>query len=125
MRMVLQVRDLWEVVNGEEVKPKAEKAALAWEKKARKALATIALALSAPEKEHIIECTTPKAAWDVLEGLLKALMSKVRNTEGDCHYCGQKGHWKRDCPVRKYREEKGHDKDQHEGGGRKSARYSM
>ena len=69
MRMVLQARDLWEVVSGEEVKPEAEKAAQAWEKKARKALATIALALSAAEKEHIIECTTPKAAWDILEKL--------------------------------------------------------
>ena len=69
MRMVLQARDLWEVVSGEEVKPGEEKAAQAWEKKARKALATIALALSAAEKEHIIECTTPKAAWDILEKL--------------------------------------------------------
>src|SRR5579859_4875494 len=69
MRMVLQARDLWEVVSGEEVKPEAEKAAQAWEKKARKALATIALTLSAAEKEHIIESTTPKAAWDILEKL--------------------------------------------------------
>ena len=69
MKMVLQARDLWEVVSGEEVKPEAEKATQAWEKKARKALATIALVLSAAEKEHIIECTTPKAAWDVLEKL--------------------------------------------------------
>src|SRR5271154_1321696 len=69
MRMVLQARDLWEVVSGEEVKPEAEAAAQAWEKKARKALAAIALALSAAEKEHIIECTTPKAAWDILEKL--------------------------------------------------------
>jgi hypothetical protein len=46
---------LWElVVSGEEVKPVEEKAAQAWEK-ARKALATIALALSAAQKEHIIE----------------------------------------------------------------------
>jgi len=69
MRMVLQAKDLWEVVSGEEVKPEAEKAAQAWEKKARKALATIALALSAAEKEHIIDCTSPTAAWDVLEKL--------------------------------------------------------
>ena len=67
MKMVLQARDLWKVVSGEEVKPDAEKLGQAWEKKARKTLATIALALSAAEKEHIIECTTPKAAWDVLE----------------------------------------------------------
>jgi gag-polypeptide of LTR copia-type len=45
------------------------KKAAAWEKKARKALATIALALSAAEKENIIECTIPKAAWEVLEKL--------------------------------------------------------
>ena len=63
MRMVLQAKDLWEV------KPEAEKAGQTWEKKARKALATIALALSVVEKERIIECTTPKAAWDVLEKL--------------------------------------------------------
>src|SRR5271154_622178 len=69
MRMVLQARDLWEVVSGEEVKPEAETAAQVWEKKARKALATIALAVSAAEKEHIIECITPKAAWDILEKL--------------------------------------------------------
>src|SRR5271170_5560730 len=69
MRMVLQARDLWEVVSGEEVKPEAETAAQVWEKKARKALATIALAVSAAEKEHIIECITPKVAWDILEKL--------------------------------------------------------
>src|SRR5438045_877388 len=69
MRMVLQAKDLWEVVSGEEVKPEAEKAGQTWEKKARKALATIALALSAAEKEHVIECTTPKVAWDILEKL--------------------------------------------------------
>jgi hypothetical protein len=69
MRMVLQAKDLWEVVSGEEAKPVEEKAAQAWEKKARKALAAIALALSAAEKEHIIECTAPKAAWDILEKL--------------------------------------------------------
>lgn len=67
--MVLQAKDLWEVVSGEEAKPVDENAAQVWEKKARKALATIALALSAAEKEHIIECKAPKAAWDVLEKL--------------------------------------------------------
>jgi len=222
MRMVLQARDLWEVVSGEEVKPEAEAAAQAWEKKARKALATIALALSAAEKEHIIECTTPKAAWDILvklyegkgrnrksmllqelfrlslgttegmdaylrgvrekmselstvglkleedvklaiilnglperyrylvvslekeekidfdeltarlleeekkvdpvEGRGVKMALKFRKMEGDCHYCGQQGHWKRDCPVRKYREEKGQE-DRKED--RKFAKYSM
>ena len=32
-------------------------------------MAAIALALSAAEKEYIIDCTTPKAAWDILEKL--------------------------------------------------------
>ena len=36
MRMVLQARDLWEVVSGEEVNPEAEKAGQAWEKKGHK-----------------------------------------------------------------------------------------
>ena len=69
MQMVLQAKDFWEVVSGEEAKPDTEKAGQAWEKKARKALATIVLALSAAEKEHVIDCTTPKAAWDILEKL--------------------------------------------------------
>jgi hypothetical protein len=208
MRMVLQAKDLWEVVSGEEEKPEAVKAAENWEKKARKALALIALALSASEKEHVIDCTTPKAAWDVLEKLYEgkgrnrkfmllqelfrmsmegekmdsylravkekmselstiglkleddiklaiilnglperyrylvvtfekeekidfdelaarlleeekkvdpeaksgttALLARNRKAdERDCHYCGQEGHWKRDCPVRKFRLKKG------------------
>jgi hypothetical protein len=69
MRMVLQAKDLWEVVSGGEVKPEAEKGGQAWEKKARTALATIAPALSVVEKEHIIDSTTPTAAWDILEKL--------------------------------------------------------
>src|SRR5436305_8771008 len=69
MTMVLQAKDLWEVVSGEEEKPKTEPEVQAWDRKARKALATIALALAAAEKEHVIECTTPKAAWDILEKL--------------------------------------------------------
>ena len=32
-----------------------------------------------------------------------------KDPEDKCHYCGQKGHWKKDCRVRKYREERGHE----------------
>jgi hypothetical protein len=69
MKMVLQAKDLWEVVSGEEEKPADDKKVAAWERKARNALATIALALSAVEKENIIDSTTPKEAWDVLKKL--------------------------------------------------------
>ena len=69
MRMVLQAKDLWEIVDGEEEKPEAEKQGAAWEKRARKALALISLSVTAAEQEHIIDCTTPKEAWDILEKL--------------------------------------------------------
>ena len=69
MRMVLLARDLWEVVSGEEVKPETEREGQAWDKKARKALAMIALAMTGEEKENIIEYTSPKEAWESLEKL--------------------------------------------------------
>ena len=76
IKMILQTRDLWKMINDEEVKPDAEKLGQAWEKKTRKALAIIALALSAAEKEHIIDYTIPKTAWDILEKLYE---EKERN----------------------------------------------
>jgi len=54
-----------------------------------------------------------------------ALLSKTRKVKGDCHYCGQQGHWKSDCPVRKYREDQGRERGEHESGNRKRAMYSM
>jgi len=47
-----------------------------------------------------------------------ALLSNTQKVGGDCHYCGQQGHWKRECPVRKYRE-----KEEHED--RKRPKYMM
>jgi len=100
MRMVLQAKELWEVVSGEEEKPESGKAAENWEKKSRKALALIALALSALEEEKKVD---PGGNTGIT-----ALLAKNRKAdERDCHYCGQEGHWKRDCPVRKYRAKKG------------------
>jgi hypothetical protein len=69
MKMVLQAKDLWEIVSGEEEKPSQSTDAVDWERRARKALATIVLSLAAEEKEHIIDCSTPKEAWNVLEKL--------------------------------------------------------
>ena len=69
MRMVLQAKDLWGIVSGEEVKPADVSESAAWEKRARTAMALISLSLTAVEQEHIIDCETPKAAWDILEKL--------------------------------------------------------
>jgi len=65
MKMLLEAKDLWDIVSGEEVKPE-EGSSLAWDKKAHRAMATIVLAISPLEQEHIIDCATPKEAWDVL-----------------------------------------------------------
>ena len=62
MRMVLQAKGLWEVVSGEEEKPVNVSESATWEKRARMAMALISLSLTAAEQEHIIDCTTPKAA---------------------------------------------------------------
>jgi gag-polypeptide of LTR copia-type len=69
MKMVLTVKDLWEVVDGTEVKPSDEKEAVAWTKKSQKALAHISLTLTPLEQRHILDCTTAKEAWDILEKL--------------------------------------------------------
>jgi hypothetical protein len=69
MKMVLLVKDLWDVVDGTEVKPSGDKEAAAWTKKSQKALAYISLSLSSTEQQNILECTTAKEAWDVLEKL--------------------------------------------------------
>ena len=61
MKMVLMVKDLWEVVDGTEVKPSDEKEALAWMKKSQKALVHISLSLAPLEQHHILDCTTAKA----------------------------------------------------------------
>ena len=215
MKMVLQAKDLWEIVNGEEIKPADSVNGAAWEKHARKALALISLSLVAAEQEHIIDCTSPKAAWDILEKLyegkgrnrkfmllqelfgmsmervgnmdeylrvVKEKISELATTdlkldndiklaiifnglsekyrylvvaleqqktidfdeltarlleearrhgqEGSertalyatkksgkdiCRYCGEKGHWRRDCPARVYRERLNGDDEQVKG----------
>jgi len=72
MKMLLQAKDLWELVSGEELKPDddddVEKVS-EWNRKARRAMAVIALSMTGAEKEHVIDCDTPKQAWDILEKL--------------------------------------------------------
>src|SRR5215472_6164125 len=69
MKMVLMAKELWDIVSGAEVKPDGEKQGAAWEKRAQKALAIISLSLTPTEQQHIIDCTSPNEAWDILEKL--------------------------------------------------------
>ena len=69
MRMVLEAKDLWGIVSGDEKKPDKEPEAVTWEKSAKKALALISLTLTAAEQQHIIDCTSPVVAWKILEKL--------------------------------------------------------
>lgn len=69
MKMVLMAKDLWSVVDGSEVKSSGDVAATEWEKKNQKALAYISLSLTPIEQHHILDCTTAKAAWDILKKL--------------------------------------------------------
>src|SRR5579859_375652 len=64
VRVMLLARDLWDVVQA-----KPDDAPADWDKRAAKALAVIALSLSVAEQQHIIDCKTPKEAWDILEKL--------------------------------------------------------
>src|SRR5579859_2326424 len=64
VRMTMLARDLWDVVQA-----KPDDAPADWDKRAAKALAVIALSVSAAEQQHIIDCKTPKEAWDILEKL--------------------------------------------------------
>src|ERR1700737_1542112 len=68
MCMTLQAKELWEVVGGDET-ARPESDPKGWDKRAKKALAIIALGMSAAEQEHIIDCETPKEAWDILTKL--------------------------------------------------------
>src|SRR5271154_3806671 len=69
MKMTLLAKDLWDVVEKDTGTSTDEKEVTDWKKRSAKAFAIIALSLSASEQQHIIDCTTAKAAWDVLAKL--------------------------------------------------------
>ena len=69
MKMTLLAKDLWDVVENAAGTSADEKEVADWKKRSAKAFAIIALSLSASEQQHIIDCTTAKAAWDVLAKL--------------------------------------------------------
>jgi len=67
MKNVLLTKDLWNVVDGSEVK--SGDGDVEWKKKDQKALALISLAVTELELHNILDCTTAKAAWDILKKL--------------------------------------------------------
>ena len=69
MKMVLMAKELWSIVDSTEAKPDGERLSAAWEKRTQKALAIISLSLTPTEQQHIIDCTSPKAAWDIFDKL--------------------------------------------------------
>jgi len=68
MKMLLMAKDLWGVVSGDEGRPSTG-STKEWEARSQKALANISLSVSAAEQQHIIDCTSAKEAWDILEKL--------------------------------------------------------
>ena len=76
MEIVLMANELWSIVDGTESKPGGETSSTTWEKRAQRALAIISLSLTPMEQQHIIDCTSPKEAWDIL---VKLYEGKGRN----------------------------------------------
>jgi len=65
MKSVLVFSDLWQYVNGTEVKP--EENSQEWLKKDAKALALINLSISQSQLNQVKKAETSKQAWDKLE----------------------------------------------------------
>lgn len=69
MKMVLEERDLWDIVSGDEQRPEDSAGAVAFNKRSKKALATICLSLANSQLLQVRHCTAPEEAWRVLERL--------------------------------------------------------
>eukprot|EP00794_Sanderia_malayensis_P015603 gene15603-17175_t len=72
MQMVLEDKDLWTIVSGEEIGPSGQGTTEAvqerFRKRARKSMATICLSLSDSELLLVRSATTAREAWLKLEG---------------------------------------------------------
>ena len=83
MQMVLEDKDLWSIVSGEEVEPVGEGATEAslqkFRKRARKAMATICLSLCDNQLSLVRAAETARAAWQKLESHyeIKSLANKL------------------------------------------------
>jgi transposase InsO family protein len=96
MQLVLEEKDLWEIVTGSEEHPgnSDEKIKIAYERKERKALATICLNLKDSQLSHVRAASSAKEAWSKLEKLyetkslanhlfLRRKFFNTRKEEGD------------------------------------------
>ena len=83
MQMVLEERDLWGIVSGEEVEPAGDGTTQATSQKchkhARKAFATVCLSLGDDQLLLVCSAKTAKEAWDKLESHyhIKSLANKL------------------------------------------------
>lgn len=83
MQMVLEDKDLWGIVAGDEVEPVEEGTTdtqrRQFQRRARKALATICLSLGDEQLALVRSATTAKEAWSKLEGHyeIKSLANKL------------------------------------------------
>ncbi|CAG7720597.1 unnamed protein product [Allacma fusca] len=74
MKLVLQAKDLWSIVNGTKTRPEGEtetslRAAIAWDKQDVAAQSLIVPTLDTKQTNHILSCETSADIWDKLEGL--------------------------------------------------------
>lgn len=67
MKSVLVYNDLWQYVDGTEIKPLEN--AQDWVRKDSKALALINLSISHGQLSHVKKAETSKGAWDILMGV--------------------------------------------------------
>jgi hypothetical protein len=81
MKILLQAKDLWDVVDGTEPRPTTKKPASDGEE----------------PKEPTAAEKKAQAEWDK-----KA--RKAKETNIICYSCGHKGHFRRDCPTKKEKE---------------------
>ena len=70
MQMVLEERDMWDIVSGQDVKPDHDHGA--WIRKDKKAIATICLSLKDPQLIQVRGCSSANEVWSLLETLYES-----------------------------------------------------
>ena len=78
MQMILEEKDLWEVVEGPDLSTAEVALQDTWNRRARKALATICLHLKDGQLIHVRSCTSAKEAWKKLSELYETRSLSTR-----------------------------------------------